>query len=115
MSQVLINFLVSLEALSSLIKCSSDKAEICPGCLGLVHLDDPEGWYGEGGGRRVQDGDLSEFFSDHVENNDRKIGKWVENTLWQRRPLGRPAEPPHFHFSLSCTGEGQSLVREHST
>ena len=26
------------------------------GCLGLVHWDDPEGWYGEGGGRRVQDG-----------------------------------------------------------
>ena len=26
------------------------------GCLGLVHLDDPKGWYGEGGGRRVQDG-----------------------------------------------------------
>ena len=24
-------------------------------CLGLVHWDDPEGWYGEGGGRRVQD------------------------------------------------------------
>ena len=23
------------------------------GCLGLVHWDDPEGWYGEGGGRRV--------------------------------------------------------------
>ena len=22
------------------------------GCLGLVHWDDPEGWYGEGGGRR---------------------------------------------------------------
>ena len=22
-----------------------------PGCLGLVHWDDPEGWYGEGGGR----------------------------------------------------------------
>ena len=27
------------------------------GCLGLVHWDDPEGWYGEGRGRRVQDGD----------------------------------------------------------
>ena len=27
------------------------------GCLGLVHWDDPEGWYGERGGRRVQDGD----------------------------------------------------------
>jgi hypothetical protein len=26
------------------------------GCLGLVHWDNPEGWYGEGGGRRVQDG-----------------------------------------------------------
>ena len=27
------------------------------GCLWLVHWDDPEGGYGEGGGRRVQDGD----------------------------------------------------------
>ena len=26
-------------------------------CLGLVHWDDPEGWYREGGGRRVQDGE----------------------------------------------------------
>ena len=25
------------------------------GCLGLVQWDDPEGWYGEGGRRRVQD------------------------------------------------------------
>ena len=23
------------------------------GCSGLVHCDDPEGWYGEGGGRGV--------------------------------------------------------------
>ena len=27
------------------------------GCLGLVHWDDPEVGYGEGGGRRVQDGE----------------------------------------------------------
>ena len=27
------------------------------GCLGLVHWDGPEGWYGEVGGRRVQDGE----------------------------------------------------------
>ena len=27
------------------------------GCLGLVHWDDPEGGFGEGGGRRVQDGE----------------------------------------------------------
>ena len=25
--------------------------------LGLVHWDDPEGWYGEGGGRGVWDGE----------------------------------------------------------
>ena len=24
------------------------------GCLGLVHWDGPEGWYGEGGGRREE-------------------------------------------------------------
>ena len=27
------------------------------GCLGLVQWDDPEGWYGEGNGRGVQDGE----------------------------------------------------------
>ena len=27
------------------------------GCSGLVHWDDPERWDGEGGGRRVQDGE----------------------------------------------------------
>ena len=27
------------------------------GCLGLVQRDDPEGWYREGGGKGVQDGE----------------------------------------------------------
>ena len=27
------------------------------GCSGLVHWDDPEGWYGEGGGSGGQDGE----------------------------------------------------------
>ena len=27
------------------------------GCSGLVHWDVPEGWYGEGGGKGVQDGE----------------------------------------------------------
>ena len=27
------------------------------GCLGLVHRDDPEGWYREGRGKVVQDGE----------------------------------------------------------
>ena len=31
------------------------------GCLGLVHRDDPEGWNGEGGGRRVQDGVIPHY------------------------------------------------------
>ena len=35
------------------------------GCLGLVHWDDPEGWYGEGGGRGVQDGEHV-FFSFNI-------------------------------------------------
>ena len=28
-----------------------------PGCSGLMHWDDPEGWDGEGGGRGIQDGE----------------------------------------------------------
>jgi len=39
------------------------------GCLGLVHWDDPEGWYGEGGGRRVQDG----FSFINKKNKNKKI------------------------------------------
>ena len=27
------------------------------GCLGLVYWEDPEGWYGKGGGRGFQDGE----------------------------------------------------------
>ena len=27
------------------------------GCSGLLHWDDPEGWYGEGDGQGVQDGE----------------------------------------------------------
>ena len=38
------------------------------GCLGLVQWDDPEGWYGEGGGRRVQNGE-------HMRNKGIKIKK----------------------------------------
>ena len=34
------------------------------GCLGLVHWDDSEGWYGEGGGKGVQVGE-------HVYTHDR--------------------------------------------
>ena len=36
---------------------SPNKSVSGTGCSGLVHWDDPEGWYGEGGGRGVQDGE----------------------------------------------------------
>ena len=41
--------------LSCMKRVASPGSMLDAGCLGLVHWDDPEGWYGEGGGRRVQD------------------------------------------------------------
>ena len=45
-----------------ILSCKKRIASLCllqdTGCLGLVHWDDPEGWYGEEGGRGVQDWEL---------------------------------------------------------
>ena len=39
----------------------------------LVHWDDPEGWYGEGGGRRVQDGEhMYNFFKLKLKKKKKK-------------------------------------------
>ena len=35
-----------------------------PGCLGLVHWDDPEGWYGEGGWRGFSMGNTCTSLAD---------------------------------------------------
>ena len=43
--------------LSSVKRIASLGSMLETGCSGLVHWDDPEGWYGEGGGRGVQDGE----------------------------------------------------------
>ena len=43
-----------LQLLNSLFSCLDINYT---GFLGLVHWDDPEGWYGEGGGRGVWDGE----------------------------------------------------------
>ena len=44
-----------------ILSCKKQIASLCSikdtGCLGLVHWEDPEGWYGEGGERGVQDGE----------------------------------------------------------
>ena len=52
-------FLHSIETckISCMKRVSSPGSMHDTGCLGLVHWDDPEGWYGEGGGRTVQDGE----------------------------------------------------------
>ena len=36
------------------------------GCLGLVHWDDPEGWNGEGGGRREEGGGRRVQDEEHI-------------------------------------------------
>ena len=43
--------------ISCMIRVASPGLMHDTGCLGLVHWDDPEGWNGEGGGRRVQGGE----------------------------------------------------------
>ena len=42
------------------------------GCSGLVHWDDPEGWYGQGGGRGIQD-------EEHVNP------WWIHVDVWQNQ------------------------------
>ena len=52
-----------LQCKNSILREHQDTEETSPGsvhdagCLGLVRWDGPGGWYGEGGGRRVQDGE----------------------------------------------------------
>ena len=48
---------VEIHIISYMERVTSPGSTHNTGCLGLVHWDDPEGWYGEGGGRRVQDGE----------------------------------------------------------
>ena len=43
--------------ISSVKRLASPRSMHDTGCLGLVHWDDPEGWYGEAGGRGGQDGE----------------------------------------------------------
>jgi len=49
--------------------------------LGLVHWDDPEGWYGEGCGRGVQDGEhvytCGRFMLMYGKTNHREVNKMI--------------------------------------
>ena len=48
---------IEIRIISYMKRVASPGSRHDTGCLGLVHWDHPEGWYGEGGGRRVQDGE----------------------------------------------------------
>ena len=48
---------IEIRIISHMERVASPGSMHDTGCLGLVHWDDPEGWNGEGGGRRVQDGE----------------------------------------------------------
>ena len=48
---------IEIRIISYMERVSSPGSMHDTGCLGLGHWDDPEGGYGEGGGRRVQDGE----------------------------------------------------------
>ena len=48
---------IEIRIISYMERVASPGSMYNTGCLGLVHWDDPEGWYGEGGGRMVQDGE----------------------------------------------------------
>ena len=43
--------------ISSMKRITSPGSMQDTGCLGLVHWDDPEGWFREGRGRGLQDGE----------------------------------------------------------
>ena len=58
----MINFVLIYISIIKRHKIISVRKRLCSsmhdaGCLGLVHWDDPVGWFGVGGGRRVQDGE----------------------------------------------------------
>ena len=59
------------------------------GCLGLVHWDDPEGWYGEGGRRRVQDGEhmytCSGFILIFGKSNTVMLSLKIKKTIKKKR------------------------------
>ena len=68
------------------------------GCLGLVHWDDPEGWNGEGGGRRVQD-------------SGQIPAQAVCKPHSPPEPIQRPGADPHLtRASLGVRGPSHRLI-----
>ena len=58
MAKGALKFRMALECVLSYVKQIASPGSMHEtGCSGPVHWDYPEGWDGEGGGRRVQDGE----------------------------------------------------------
>ena len=55
------------------------------GCLGLVHWDVPERWYGEGGERGVQDGEHVYNCQFSKQNSQCRASKYVRQTLLEEQ------------------------------
>ena len=76
------------------------------GCLGLVHWDDPERWYEEGGGRGVQDWELTytrgRFMS--------MYGKTIQYCKVKKQRAKTKQKKNHFLQSYQI-----SFVRQHVT
>ena len=84
------------------------------GCLGLVHWDDPEGWYGEGGGRKVQDGEhMYNFFKIKIELKKNKIKnfkKRKKNTAFRSKELDVHVETQE-DLKNSTRGGWESIMK----
>ena len=78
------------------------------GCLGLVHWDDPEGWYGEGGGRRVQDGEHVYTCGGFMliygksESEATQSCPTVRPHRWQHTRLHHPWNSPGKNTGMGC-------------
>ena len=58
------------------------------GCLGLVHWDDPEGWYGEGGGTfHAKMGSIKDRNGMHLTEAEDIKKRWQENTELYKKDL----------------------------
>ena len=91
------------------------------GCLGLVHWDDLEGWYGEGGGRRVQDGEhmytikkekkreKKKFKSINIKKKRKKI-KYLLTFHSKKKKKRKYTEVTHTHTHTHMWKETRKII-----
>ena len=75
------------------------------GCLGMVQWDDPEGWYGKGGGRRVQDGEHKKK-KKKINIQKTKIMASSPITSWKRVGVKVETVTDFIFLGSKVTGDG---------